>query len=119
MIRRPWLAAVLGAGLLVSGCGAEESAPVSEDALEIDVTITGGSATPTNATFDSKVGEPIVLIVDSDADDELHVHSEPEHSFEVKPGQDQRFEFTVDVPGRVDIELHHLDRTVATITVGA
>jgi hypothetical protein len=30
---------------------------------------------------------------------------------------DQTFQFSVDVPGNVDVELHHLDRTVATIQV--
>jgi hypothetical protein len=29
----------------------------------------------------------------------------------------QSFQFTVDVPGKVDVELHHLKRTVATIQI--
>jgi hypothetical protein len=45
------------------------------------------------------------------------VHSNPEHTFDIKPENGQAFQFTVDVPGKVDVELHHLNKTVATITV--
>jgi hypothetical protein len=85
--------------------------------LVIDVTIKDGQVTPTNAQVQSKVGEPIVVQVTSDAADQLHVHSNPEHTFNVEPKQSQSFQFTVSVPGRVDVELHHLNKTVATITV--
>jgi hypothetical protein len=47
----------------------------------------------------------------------LHVHAEPDHTFAITPGAGQRFRFTVDIPGRVEIELHHADRTVATLLV--
>jgi hypothetical protein len=118
--------------LLVTGCGGGESAeaPTSSSAsssttetqappeqLVIDVTIKGGKVTPTNEQLQASVGEPIVLRVDSDATDELHVHSTPEHSFDVGIGPAQSFQFTVSVPGRVDVELHDLHATVATIQV--
>ncbi len=61
--------------------------------------------------------QPITLRVTSDAADELHVHSVPDHKFEVAAAANQTFQFNVDVPGNVDVELHHLDRTVATIQV--
>ncbi|MBU9767246.1 hypothetical protein FR943_25870 [Mycobacterium sp. TNTM28] len=85
--------------------------------LVIDVTIEGGEVTPTNERLDGKVGEPIVLRVNSDATDELHVHSHPEHTFAVEARKGQQFQFTVEVPGTVDIELHHLNRTVASVHV--
>jgi hypothetical protein len=85
--------------------------------LTIDVTIKGGEVTPTNAQLQGKVGEPIVVRVNSDADDELHVHSVPDHEFKVEAKPGQTFQFTVDVPGSVDVELHHLNRTIATIQV--
>lgn len=93
----------------------DQQAPTAR--LLIDLTIADGTATPTNQQFQARVGEPIVIRVNSDAADELHVHSNPEHSFEVKAENGQQFQFTVDVPGRVDVELHHLDKTVATIAV--
>ncbi|MGV0991026.1 MAG: hypothetical protein ACOYB7_02120 [Mycobacterium sp.] len=85
--------------------------------LAIPVMIMGGVVTPNNGEYEAKVGEPITLNVDSDVADELHVHSVPEHEFEVKPGTGQNFTFTVTVPGQVVIELHSSDKTVATLTV--
>ncbi|CAN5511677.1 hypothetical protein BH09ACT7_BH09ACT7_58780 [soil metagenome] len=55
--------------------------------------------------------------MDSDTADELHVHSVPDHDFEVAPKAGQSCAFTVDVPGSVEVELHDLNRTVATIQV--
>ena len=85
--------------------------------VTVDVTIAGGQVTPTNAQVESRVGEPIVIRVNSDAADELHVHSNPEHSFPIEAKSGQQFQFTVDVPGKVDVELHELNKTVATIAV--
>ena len=83
----------------------------------IDITIANGEVTPTNATLQAKVKQQITLHVTSDAADELHVHSVPDHKFEVKPGPHQMFTFSVDVPGNVDLESHHPKRTIATIQV--
>ncbi|MDV3123740.1 hypothetical protein M1247_02320 [Mycobacterium sp. 21AC1] len=85
--------------------------------LLIDVTIKEGQVTPTNEALQGKVGQPIVVRVNSDAADELHVHSVPEHTFGIEPKSGQQFQFTVDVPGTVDIELHTLNRTIASIQV--
>jgi PBP1b-binding outer membrane lipoprotein LpoB len=129
--------ALLAAVLLAAGCSssqdtAEESAaPESStispsdlpdlqappDRTTIDISIENGTVTPTNEQVQAKVNEPIVLRVNSDAADELHVHSTPEHTFTVEPNNGQQFQFTVDVPGRVDIELHELGQVVATVEV--
>ncbi|MEW2479679.1 hypothetical protein AB0876_08790 [Mycobacterium sp. NPDC049093] len=92
----------------------EQQAPAR---LLIDVTIKGGEVTPTNERVQGKVGEPIVVRVNSDATDELHVHSNPEHSFKIEARNGQQFQFAVDVPGTVDIELHQLNRTIASVQV--
>jgi hypothetical protein len=73
--------------------------------------------TPADAVWQVKVGQPITVRVSSDATDELHVHSVPDHEFEIVAAPNQTFQFTVNVPGDVEVELHHLDRTVATIHV--
>lgn len=83
----------------------------------IDVTISDGQVTPVNQQVQAKVRQPIIIRVTSDADDELHVHASPEHTFTVRPGPLQSFQFEVEVPGKVDVELHDLNRVVATITV--
>jgi hypothetical protein len=87
------------------------------DRLVVDIAIKGGKATPVNEQLQATLGQPIVLRVDSDATDELHVHSNPEHTFQVEPKPGQSFQFTVDVPGKVDVELHDLGSTLATISV--
>jgi hypothetical protein len=92
-----------------------EQAPPTR--LVIDVDIKGGNVTPTNEQLQAAVKEQIVVRVNSDAADELHVHSTPEHKFNVEAKPMQTFQFTVDVPGKVDVELHHLNKTIATITV--
>ena len=134
------LVAALAAGaLLIAGCGGggsggaqsssgqpsastvspsdmqnEQKAP---DRLLIDVTIKGGEINPTNAQLEAKTNEPIVVKVDSDVADELHVHSTPDHTFKIEAKPGQQFQFSVDVPGKVDIELHHLEKTIATVQV--
>jgi hypothetical protein len=85
--------------------------------LAIDVDIKGGNVTPTNQQLQAGVKEQIIIRVNSDAADELHVHSTPEHKFNVEAKPMQMFQFTVDVPGKVDVELHKLNKTIATITV--
>ena len=129
---------VTAAALLVAACGGSqdggEAAPPSPsastispsdmidqqrpaDRLTIDISIEGGNVTPTNARLQGKLGEPIVLRVSSDGADELHVHSVPEHTFRVEPKPGQMFQFTVHVPGNVDIELHDLNRVIASVQV--
>jgi plastocyanin len=100
-----------------SSSAATASQQPQSGAASFDVTIAHGGVTPSNATWQAKVGQPITVRVTSDAPDELHVHSSPDHEFEVAAAPNQTFSFTVDVPGSVEIELHKLDRTVATLQV--
>jgi hypothetical protein len=92
-----------------------EQAPPTR--LVIDVDIKGGNVNPTNEQLQAAVKEQIVIRVNSDAADELQVHSTPEHSFNVAAKPMQSFQFTVDVPGKVDVELHKLSKTIATVAV--
>jgi hypothetical protein len=107
---------VVGTTAALAGCGSAPK-PVMGQGLSVDVTIAHGQVTPANAVLQATVRQPITLHVSSDAADELHVHSVPDHKFEVAAAANQTFQFSVDVPGSVDVELHHLDRTVATIQV--
>ncbi len=51
----------------------------------------------------------------SDAAEEIHVHSDPEHEYEVAAGDDKTFTFTLDTPGQVAVEAHHLDVTIVEL----
>lgn len=116
-MRGTFLAAFVAAlvcGLVACGGSTDNTAAAP---LVIDVTIANGQVTPTNATLQAKVRQQITLHVTSDATDELHVHSTPDHKFQVAAAPHQTFDFAVEVPGNVAVELHHLDRTIATIQV--
>ncbi len=110
------LAVVLWTALALTACVNSSKTPTG-GGLVVDITIAHGQVTPANATLQASVRQPITLRVTSDAPDELHVHSVPDHKFEVAAAANQTFQFGVDVPGNVDVELHHLERTVATIQV--
>ncbi len=135
MTKTTVLSILLTAALLVAGCGSShhvsEGTPsqatvnpselpdhqAPPDRLMVRVKIKDGNVTPTNEQLEATVNKPIIFRVDSDAADELHVHSNPEHSFKIEPKPSQIFQFTVTVPGKVDVELHDLKKTIATITV--
>jgi heme/copper-type cytochrome/quinol oxidase subunit 2 len=95
--------------------GSAASQQPSGQPLVIEITIKDGKVTPENAQMKVKVGQPIELRVTSDAEDQLHVHSTPDHTFKVEAKPNQSFQFNVSQPGQVEVELHELDRTVATI----
>lgn len=96
---------------------AEATTPSAPSGPMLMVTIAAGKASPTNAALSAHVGQPIAVHVTSDAADELHVHSTPDHEFAIAPAPNQTFTFTINEPGKVEVELHHLDQTVATIDV--
>jgi hypothetical protein len=108
-----WVAALTWA--LVACGGSPNQSPAA--APVVDVTIAKGQVTPTNATVAARVHQQITFRVSSDAADELHVHSTPDHKFPIAAAANQTFQFSVDVPGNVEVELHQLDRTIATIQV--
>ena len=85
--------------------------------LVVDVTIKGGEVTPTNEQLQANVGDAIVVRVDSDAADQLHVLSDPQHTFDIAPRTGQSFQFTVITPGKVDVTLRDARRTIASISV--
>ena len=85
---RVCLAALIGViAVALAGCGGA-SKPASGAGLTIDITIAHGQVTPSNATLQATVRQPITLHVNSDATDELHVHSVPDHKFEVAAAAD-------------------------------
>jgi len=109
------------AALVLPGCAAgERDKPASEDGsaseavTEVQISIEGGAVTPEGERYDVTVGEPIRLVVDSDMADELHLHANPEQSFDVEVGVDQVFELTLEQPGVAELESHELGVLVAS-----
>jgi hypothetical protein len=116
-------AAVLVLGLSLTGCGGgdgSDDGSGSTAPVTIDITENNGAITPADGhVVDVDKGQQVQLIVTSDAADEIHVHSVPEHEFEVKAGADKEKlpVFTVDTPGRFVIESHGLEVTLVTLQV--
>ena len=105
-------------GLVASGCGSDAESPTpASQPVRIPITIQGGSVDPSGERVDVEVGQPIRLVVDSDTEDEIHVHSDPEHEFPVQPGENQVFWFRIDRPGVYDVESHHLEVTIVQLEV--
>jgi hypothetical protein len=115
------LVATVGAALLICGlvvCGGSPKATQPSGAgLVVDITIAKGQVTPSNATLQAKVSQPITLRVTSDAVYDLHVDSVANNKFKGAAAANQTVQFSVYIAGNVDVELHHLDRTIATIQV--
>lgn len=128
-------ATLLACALTVTGCGGSDepsarksttepsssrttpSNPDTSEGVGFTITIMDGKVTPQGDRIDVPVGAEVTMEVTSDADEELHVHSDPEHTFEVKAGEPNTFTFTIDTPGQVAVEAHHLGVTVVQLVV--
>ncbi|MCW2799502.1 MAG: hypothetical protein JWQ70_974 [Aeromicrobium sp.] len=114
-------AVVFGCALLLAGCGgsggSDPKVVAGGQAVTVNIVIKDGKVTPQGERVNVKVGETIKLHVTSDADEEVHVHSEPEHEYELSPGDDKTYSFSIKVPGQVAVEAHHLDVTIAQLVV--
>jgi plastocyanin len=125
-------AAMFAVIALLAGCGGGEdtgtvssspnptAAEPSDDASEavvVDIAVKGGKVTPQGDRVDVKVGQKVTLHITSDAHEGIHVHSEPEHEYEVEPGDDIEKSFTIDTPGQIAVEAHHLDATIVQLVV--
>jgi hypothetical protein len=101
------------------GCGDDEPADNTTDlpTKTIDVTIEGDSITPNGDRVEVEVGQPIELVVKSDAAGEIHVHSDPEQELEYGSGTTTLKSFTIDKPGIVEVESHELEKTIVQLEV--
>jgi hypothetical protein len=96
---------------------AKPSSSPSEDAgPTLEVEVEGDEVKPVAEQLDLAVGERLTIRVQSNRDGELHVHSDPEHTFAFGPGT-KTFRLSVDTPGSVDIEEHESDALVARLLV--
>lgn len=95
-----------------------EPAEAAPDTVTVEISIEGGEVDPAGEQVEATVGQTIVLVVDSDAAEELHVHSAPDdHEFTIEPGQNQKFRFPVELPGQFDVETHDTGVLVAQLVV--
>ncbi len=126
------VAVAFAAALLVAGCGSNDTGTVSSSPnpspdkpsaaetsrdVTVDIAVKGGKVTPQGDRVEMKVGQKVTLHVTADAHETIHVHSEPEHEFEIGEGDDVEKSFTIDQPGQIAVEAHHLGVTIVQLVV--
>ena len=104
-------------GLLVLACGSDSEDPATDEPVRVEIAIQGGEVEPAGERVEVGAGQPVELAVTSDMHDELHVHSDPEHEFEVEEGEGQVFRCRIDRPGVYEVESHELEVTVVQLEV--
>lgn len=122
-------AAVFTAVLLLAGCGGDDTGTVSSspnpsesaaaessDGVAVDIAVKNGKVTPQGDRVEVKIGQQVTLRVTSDAHDTIHVHSQPEQEFEIGKGTVEK-SFTIDTPGQIAVEAHHLGVTIVQLVV--
>lgn len=110
----------LTAALSLAGCSSGSGGTSSADTgkpVTIAITEQNGSIQPSGDTVQAQQGQKIVLVVSSDAPDQIHVHSQPEHEFAVKAADNQRFTFSIPDPGTYEVESHGLDVVIVKLQV--
>ena len=115
---RVGLAVALGLlALPLAGCSSDSGSASKSGTVMVTITEKDGAITASSDLVKADTGEKIMLMVTTDAADEIHVHSVPEHEFEIKPGGTQNFTFTVDTPGTIEVESHGLDTTILKLEI--
>ena len=127
-------AALLACALVLTGCAGPDVPGVEADptgagptsatpkatttsGAVIGIVIQGGKAIRQGERVEVKAGAPVTLKIRSDADEEIHVHSDPEHTYQVKAGEPLSETLTIDTPGQVAVEAHHLGVTLVQLVV--
>ena len=108
--------AALVAVLALAGCS-EQPSEAQEEGSSPSVTLTfeNGQAPPPERV-EVGVGEEIEVVVKSDTEGSLHVHSDPEQEFDFSAGT-TTLRLTLDEPGVVEVESHELEATVLQLEV--
>ena len=93
-----------------------ETTPAQPSVKTVTIRVVGGVPQGGIARPKVKKGERIVLVVNTDAGEEVHVHGYDVER-EVTPGTPVRLPITATIPGRFEVELHHPDAVLAVLTV--
>ena len=114
------LVAIAALGLSLTACSddSSDSDGSSDQPVTVDITEKDGKIEPVGKVVKASTGQDITLVVTSDVKDEIHVHSDPEHEFEVAAGDEEKeFTFSVDTPGTIEVESHGLEVTILKLEV--
>ncbi|RAY14047.1 hypothetical protein DPM19_17350 [Actinomadura craniellae] len=91
--------------------------PPAPQVTVITVTVTGGKVTPPARRIQVDRGQTVRVTVTSDIADEFHLHGY-DRTLDVRPGRPATLEFTADLPGVFEAEMHHSGARVFDLQVG-
>jgi plastocyanin len=103
--------------ILPTACSSDSGGGSDQGTVMVKITEADGAISADSDLVEASTGQKIMFMVTTDVPDEIHVHSVPEHEFEVKPGPTQSFTFSVDTPGTVEVESHGLEKTILKLQV--
>jgi hypothetical protein len=111
--------AVLVGVLALTACGSDDEAPTSGDQTtkSIAIKFEGDTVTPNGERVEIAKGQPVEFIVTADAPGEIHVHSDPEKELEYQQGTTILKLGSFDRPGIIEVESHHLEKTIVQLEV--
>jgi hypothetical protein len=104
--RRRLSAATVLLAVLATTTACGDDGPSSDEPEVIEITVQGDTVTPSGDRIEVGVGQPVDIVITSDAPGELHVHSSPETTEQFQPGDNEPVKLQFDRPGIVEIELH-------------
>jgi len=99
--------------------GTSSAAPSTPAAAgqRIEVTVTGGQVSGDTGRVPVPAGEHVILVVTSDAPDELHVHGY-DLGADLVPGTPATVEFDATIPGVFEVELHDAGTLLLSLQIG-
>ncbi|MEX0427564.1 hypothetical protein AB3X52_08040 [Nocardioides sp. DS6] len=113
------VATLLGVVGLVTACGSSDDNPSSgaSGPKVIDVTFKGDSVTPSGDIITVARGQKVEFEVTADTAGEIHVHSDPAKEYEYKAGTTHISVGSFNVPGRIEVESHALEKTICILEI--
>jgi hypothetical protein len=82
----------------------------------VEIEVEGDRVEPNGRRVQLPAGEPLRLRIESDRAAELHVHSSPEQTLSVQPGESSR-RLVIERPGLVEVEEHETGIVVLQLEV--
>ena len=93
-----------------------ETTPAAPKPTTVTIRVVGGVPQGGIARPKVKKGDRVVIVIKSDAGEEVHVHGyDVERA--ITPGKPVRLPLTATIPGRFEVEMHHPDAVLAVLTV--
>lgn len=102
--------------LVLAGCG-KSSPDKTAKPVVIDITLSGSTTTPSGKKINVSKGQQVMLTVNSDHDDQVHVHGGYGVELPVTSGKAASTSFVADQVGSFEVESHHPHKIIAILNI--